>query len=172
MGKMKRRDVFANRKRGVLTFGADATTVQVDAFETGMNIGQLDPYKWIILGASIGAVSYTNGLANPAIANTGFYAQLALGNQTGQVDPDDSQAISSVSFASDFDTSGANAVNLPLVFPILSPIPVFSKEITVSIRGTNSAAINSTAWYYEIWYVTAPIGQDEILEYMAAFGQV
>lgn len=167
----KTRDLYANRHRATLTFGADASTAIYETFETGMNVGQQNPMKWVILGASI-QPKYNTVPAAIALTDVTFKAQILLGEQSAMVDPDDSKLITSCCFTFDIETSGGLNMIWPIVFPILSPLPVFSKQLTFAILGANKACLNSTAWGIELWYVTAPIAQEEIVEYLAAFGQL
>jgi hypothetical protein len=153
-----------------LAFGADSSVAVFESFNTGMNIGQRDPMKWIIVGASIGPAGVGDV---PSVTDAGSYeAQLSIGTQAAMLEPDDMQVISSLTFMFDVLTSGAHCWQFPFRFPILSPIPVFAQTITVGMDGTNVAALQNFDYAYEIVYFTAPIVAGEIEEYLAAFGQV
>lgn len=164
-----KREKYANRYRGRLTFGASAATGVQESFNTGMNIGAGSAYKWTLLAASIQPNTFA-GLVVPSTFS--LQAQLAIGNQTGMLDQDDMQCISTVARSTYVSAGGANAIDWPLVFPIHSPIPVFAQALTISLVGTNVATLNSIEFAYDLWYVTSPVNKDEMLEYLAAFGQV
>lgn len=168
----KRRDVFANRTRQSVTSGADASTAVFDTWETGMNVGQADPTKWVILGASATPKPSEVPAALTSGTDIRISLQIMIGEQTAMLDPDDMQLVSQCSWSCDVLTDGCTNAKFPLVFPILSPIPVFAHQMSIGVVGTNVAVLNSKTWYVDIWYVTAPIAQDEIVEYLAAFGQI
>lgn len=166
-----RREMYANRARHRATFGADASAVAYVSWETGMNLGQNNPMKWVILGATVQPLDST--FPADAASNGGSYrAQLQIGENTDMIDADDPQLISQCGFVTDISTNGGLAVVFPVVFPVLSPIPTFCNQMTFCMQSANLGAYNSTAWILEVTYVWAPIDQDEIVEYLAAFGQL
>jgi hypothetical protein len=165
-----RKERFANRYRGTLTFGADASVYQHDTFNTGMNVGQSSAFAWTILGVTIGPNDYTD--IDEAANSGAFIAQLAIGAQDAIIDQDDMQAVSTKTMHASAAAGSSFFYEFPLVFPILSPIPVFAQQLTIGMQATNVALFNSDTWAYEIVYVQTPVSQQDIVEYLAAFGQV
>lgn len=177
MGKKRaavRKDVFVNRIRGRLAFGANAATAVFESFNTGMNVGTNDPMKWIILGAHISPnVGGTDNANFPEPAAEVLCTwQLMIGTQDAMLDCDDMQVVASGHKGQILTTSGATDYNWTIPLDIRHPIPIFAQTLTVGMRAHNVAAINSSNWYYEIQYLRASISQNEIVEYLAAFGQV
>jgi len=164
-------DVFVNRVRGRMTFGADASAVITETFNTGMNVGRSDPMKWIILGAFISPnVQSAN---SPAISNEfNVRTQLCIGTQDAILDDDDMQVVSSGQKHYYGVTSGFEVWDPTINLNIRHPIPVFAQALTIMMIAANVAEVNNTEWYYEIQYLRASITQNEIVEYLAAFGQV
>lgn len=167
-----RRDRYINRYRGRLTTGADSTTCVYSSFNTGMNVGRVDPMKWVITHFAM----WPNGIVHvlPHASGQTVKAQLALGNQTALLDGDDMQLICEAAFLA----HEASAVSYPeSPWPLRgflpAPVPVFAQSLTVLFdSAANVAGLQSKSMVYEIGYIMAPITQDEIVEYLSAFGQV
>lgn len=168
--RQMRKQIYADRYRGRLSFGADASTTVYESFNTGMNVGRETAYKWTLLGATVGPANVDDV---PTIASGGqFQAQLLIGTQTALVEVDDMQCISDVKLSNPLVTNGGAFQVFPLAFPILSPLPVFAQVITFAMKGANVAALNSKEWAYELWFMPTPTNETEMVEYLAAFGQV
>lgn len=170
-----RPDRFINRYRGRLTTGSDATVVAVESFNTGMNVGRADPMKWIITHFAMWPNLVT--LAGTYHTSTQMIKiQLAIGTQTAQLNGDDMQVICEgcISGTVGADATGwAPEMHWPIMGFLPSPIPVFAQILTVSIDcAANATTMQSKEMVYEIGYVQAPISQNEIVEYLSAFGQV
>jgi len=166
-----KRDVFVNRVRGRITFEAPATTEVFETFNTGMNVGRSDPMKWILLGAFM-APNGAQANAPAVTAEMGLHAQLCIGTQDAILDSDDMQVIADAWRHMQLTTSGGLVWDDRVKFAIDHPIPVFAQALTIGIVGLNDVQLNGTEWYYEIQYLRASITQNEIVEYLAAFGQV
>jgi len=167
------RERYADRYRGIITFGSDASTAIFETFQTGMAAKGMNRYAWLILGAHM-QPNFADGLGNVPDINTSakMVFQLALGTQDAFLDGDDAQVIAQTSRTNQYTTNGGNDCTWPIVFPIMSPLPTFSNYITVGMQALNSAEYNSQEWIYEIAYVPIKIDSDDILEYLAAYGQV
>lgn len=162
---------YINRYRGRFTTGANATTVVTESFNTGMNIGQANPYKWVITHFAWWPNKAT--YASPWGAAQAACVQLLLGNQSALLEADDAQVVCEAKAVCAYATNGGVGFNMPIVGFLPSPIPIFSQALTVAYAAaTNDTALQSKEIAYEIGYVTAPIEQSEILEFLAAMGQV
>lgn len=165
-------DMFANRVRGEITFGASAADAVYDHIKTGMNVGQLGAYKWVVLAAHIQPAT-DQGHVNLGDSSTFVQAQIAVGEQVLLEDQSDAKVVSHCRYSGDITGgAGMTAWPWPLRFPIHAPIPVFASNLSVLLQGTNIASMNATKWSYEIWYITRPISNNEITEYLAAFGEL
>lgn len=168
-GNVASKQRFADRIRGKVTFGADASTAVFDVITTGMNLGQGDPYMWSLLGFSIMPRS---GLSMPLqAANSKFTAGLLLGEHSAWVYPEETQYITGVGLTHSITTSGATWSHYPLVAPLSAPVPIFSNKLTVQIGAVNDATFNSLPWVYEITFIPMAANRTDVLEYLAAFGQ-
>lgn len=165
-----RKQMYADRYRGRFSFGGDASTAVFESFNTGMNVGRETAYKWTLMAATIGPAN-TDDMAGMA-DNELFHAQLMIGTHTAFVEQDDMQCITDVMVCRDYVTSGGTLEQWPVVFPILSPLPVFAQTLTIGMQGTNLASQNSKEYAYCLWYVPTPTNETEMVEYLAAFGQV
>lgn len=171
-GSTQKRDQFVNRVRGRLAFGADPSTAVFESFNTGMNVGRSDPMKWIILGASVmpDALSATQVSFTAASELT---VQLSIGTHTAMLNSDDMQVVAQGCRNWRIVTEGASFLEWPLQLHIPYPIPVFAQTLTIGMDGwTDGTGTDSVDFYYEIQYLRAGISQNEIVEYLAAFGQV
>ena len=166
----KMRQQFADRYRGRISFGSNASTAVFETFNTGMNVGARDPYKWVLIGACIGPNSSDDipVLNDPC----DYFAQIAIGTQTAFLNGDDMQVVTQVGWMGDVATSGGFACNFPYIFPVLSPLPIFASQITIGMQGVNGTSHNDKEWWYELVYVPSPTQPDEVVEYLAAYGQV
>lgn len=168
-----RRDVFVNRHRGRLTTGAAGALV-AESWNTGMNVGRSDPFKWVLLDFRVvpnyAAFTTITGTAPAA----GFFThwQLCIGTQTAMIPSDDMQLICDIGWTPIINTQGAASITWPLSAGLPGPIPIFAQTLTVMEDHFNSAALNGIEMGYELDYIAAPISQNEIVEYLSAFGQV
>jgi hypothetical protein len=168
------RDRFINRYRGTVVMPADSTTGIWESFNTGMNVGRENPTKWVITHFAVwpGAAA-AFPVVEPYGATQLLKAQLCIGTQAAFLQSDDMQVICDGAISEHFTTSGGWVFYWPLQGFLPSPIPVFAQMLTVGIRSAvNDPGIAGETFVYEIGYVTSPIAQDEIVEYLSAFGQI
>jgi len=168
------RDRYINRYRGVVTMPANSTTGVHSTFNTGMNIGRADPIKWVITHFAMypgSGGSFTD--VQPYGASQTLRIQLAVGTQTGFLQSDDMQLLCEGAVSEHFTTSGGWVMHWPIQAYLPSPIPVFSQALTVGIRSAlDEPLLAGELFAYEIGYVIGSVEQGEILEYLAANGQV
>lgn len=167
-----KRDVFVNRVRGRLAFGANPSTPVFETFNTGMNVGRTDPMKWIILGCTLQPDPLSATL--PSYTSTShLIAQLMIGTQDAMLNADDMQVVATGHKQWTAITSGLSFIDWPMSMNIPHPIPVFAQALTIGMDGVlDATGTDSVDFYYEIQYLRASISQNEIVEYLAAFGQV
>jgi hypothetical protein len=166
-------EAFANIAKKKMTFGADASTAIFDVIQTGMSVALASAsYKWVILGATFGPAAASD---IPMIEVDGYLvAQLLTGERDAMVDDSDATCISSVQLSNSLiGAAGGGFMKWPLVFPILSPYPVFSNQITVGMKAGNLADFNLKDWVYRIVYVPAGMASErEAPELLAVQGQL
>jgi hypothetical protein len=169
-----RRDRFINRYRGRLTTNSDATSAAYESFNTGMNVGRTDPMKWVITHFAMWPNLVIQAYPYAATGDI-VKVQLCIGNQTAILNGDDMQVICEGSTAQvpGADATAQRSQLWPIQGYLPAPVPVFAQSLTVLIDAlTNQTGMQSKEFVYEIGYVQAPISQDEIVEYLSAFGQV
>lgn len=167
----RRRQKYPDRYRARVTFAADSTTWVYTTFNTGMNLGARDPFIWAILGVHLYP---TNGPATPGILDGGGVLwQLALGAQTARLDLEDNQVVVQAGWSVDVSTNGGMALHWPSKAAIVGAIPTFAAQLTFGMNAkSNDAQYQSQPWTFEIIYVPQAANTADVVEYLAAFGQV
>jgi hypothetical protein len=165
---------FVNRYRGEITSGANSATAVAATINTGMNVGRADAFKWVLLGASLMPKHDELGVVIAASGTTNaFHAQLCIGTQAAFLDGDDMQVICEGHKSNYWITSGVAAHDWPMVLDVIYPLPVFAQTLTLLIKtNVDNAQLQNFVWTFTLWYVMQGIAQGEIVEYLAAFGQV
>ena len=168
-----KKDQFVNRVRGSIQLAA-AGGGSVESFNTGMNVGREDPMKWVILGGFLQwDINRNSAFCDLAGQDNHLAMQLCIGTQTGILDADDMQVVGTGQTQTELVTQGGMSSSQVIArLEIPYPIPVFASVLTVVAYSANIATLNSKYCYYEIQYLRAGISQNEIVEYLAAFGQV
>lgn len=165
-----KREQFANRYRGRLSFGADASAAVFESFNTGIAVSGNNPWKWVILWCDIGPANVEDV---PLTVDGGkFKSKLMMGTHTSMVEDDDMQCIAHVAHCNDISASGAVYAEFPMAMNIHSPIPVVSSVLTIGMVAINTAIYNSLEYSYEIGYMATPTTPNEVTEFLAAFGSL
>jgi len=169
----KTRDMFADRRRQEMDFGADSSVIVTDVFQTGMNIGQQNPRKWVLLGMNWGPANLSD-IPDALGADCALQIQFALGEHAAQIDADDSQLICQQEWQVNVvGAAGVQFESWPHTVPILSPIPIFANELTVMLQcSINDTAFQNLSWYYELVYVWRDADDLDISDFLAAYGTV
>lgn len=165
---------FVNRYRGEITSLADATTVVAVTVNTGMNVGRASAFKWVLLAAELMPKHDSFPIVVGASAEQqGLKAQLCIGTQTAFLDGDDMQVVCEAARGGYMYTSGGMDQPWPLMFDVAYPLPVFAQTLTMLLKsGVDHAGLDSVTYTFTLWYVMQGINEGEIVEYLAAFGQV
>ena len=165
----RRREQFVNRRRVRASFGANATTIVATEITTNMITDTANPYKWVVLGATMQPEKNDDipALADSTLALT---SQLCIGSQTAELNGNHTNLIASLKIGMDVGTSGGPLNSMVYPFDIMYPLPLYCKTITWLMDGANTATLNSTDWFLTIYYVTAGISDDEMREYLQAYG--
>lgn len=167
MAKKESRDVWANRARGILGFGApNAATGVFDTIQTHMNVGQAKPFKWIVIACSI-TPNDISAVPQTALAGSLFF-QFMQGTHSAFLGSDDPQLICQGSFAHGMSTNGGAFAPFPVYGGISAPIPVFSHKLTFGMVAVDQAEYNVSNWGYEWVYLTAPLQEGELAELLMA----
>lgn len=170
-----KRERFINRYRGKLVLATPATDPAVFSWNTGMNVGRADPYKWVITHFAVWP-NYLMIMTPIAATDTHqtIKAQLQIGTNADLMSDDDMQVVATAQCQGwHLGDSALQQNGPPLQGYLPSPIPVFAQTLTVAVKAlANSANLQGQHMAFEIGYVAAPIAQDEIIEYLAAFGQI
>ena len=169
--KKIRRDVFVNRRRNEVTFGADASVVVTDEIDTGMNPSLGEPFKWILVGGWVGPANFSDQPdSNMGANDIQFECQLAMGQQTALLNADDAQLLTRLLWSTHKTTEGCYNQIWPQPLPITYPMPVYARELTFMMKAENNAAFNNLNWCWELLYFTAGIKDGELLEHLAHMG--
>jgi hypothetical protein len=163
------KDVYANRYRGRLSFGADASTAVYESFNTGISMTGMQPHKWDILWFSMQPAHADDA---PVVCEDGTLEfQLAFGTHTALLEPDDMQCVASGAFINDnVPNGGGGAYSFPIYAGIRAPLVCLSSVLTVLMVATNQTPFNSKEWMYEIGYLTRPTSANEAAEFFAQVG--
>lgn len=167
---MANKDIFANRERVKVSVGADSGVVAYTQLNTSMHLGQGDPRKWILIGATVGP--YSNGDIGEIDATSARATfQICQGKKTALENNDSSQCLTHLEYASLLNTNGLQSETWPKPFPILSPLPVLSNHMTFLIQTVADApSFDSQSFLFEIWYFVAGAAPSDISELVASQG--